>query len=171
MPHYYCDYCDAYLTHDSMAGRQQHMRGTPSPYRSVFSLDFFIHFPLIFGTFNSVIVFFSSVKIGWKHRENFKNYYQQFYPQWMMQQQVMHVQQMQQHQQAMMTAMALPPPPGIGLGMPPPPPGSSFFPPPPMAHPPVFRPPPAVAPPTAAVSVPVPAPTIQTAPPDQSTGI
>lgn len=27
MPRYYCDYCDAYLTHDSMAGRQQHMRG------------------------------------------------------------------------------------------------------------------------------------------------
>eukprot|EP01033_Poteriospumella_lacustris_P010898 gene10900-gene11741 len=27
MPRYYCDYCDAYLTHDSMAGRQQHMKG------------------------------------------------------------------------------------------------------------------------------------------------
>jgi hypothetical protein len=28
MPRFYCDYCDAYLTHDSMTGRQQHMRGT-----------------------------------------------------------------------------------------------------------------------------------------------
>ena len=27
MPRFYCDYCDAYLTHDSMTGRQQHMRG------------------------------------------------------------------------------------------------------------------------------------------------
>lgn len=27
MPRYYCDYCDSYLTHDSMAGRKQHMRG------------------------------------------------------------------------------------------------------------------------------------------------
>jgi hypothetical protein len=28
MPRFYCDYCDAYLTHDSAPGRQQHMRGT-----------------------------------------------------------------------------------------------------------------------------------------------
>lgn len=27
MPKYYCDYCDAYLTHDSAAGRAQHIRG------------------------------------------------------------------------------------------------------------------------------------------------
>ena len=27
MPRFYCDYCDAYLTHDSAPGRQQHMRG------------------------------------------------------------------------------------------------------------------------------------------------
>ena len=27
MPRFYCDYCDAYLTHDSMSGRQQHIRG------------------------------------------------------------------------------------------------------------------------------------------------
>lgn len=58
MPRFYCDYCDAYLTHDSMSGRQQHMR-------------------------------------GWKHRENFKLYYQQFYPQWMEQQQLLQMQMMQ----------------------------------------------------------------------------
>jgi U1 small nuclear ribonucleoprotein C len=45
MPRFFCDYCDAYLTHDSAPGRQQHIR-------------------------------------GWKHRENFKAYYQQFLPQW-----------------------------------------------------------------------------------------
>jgi hypothetical protein len=27
MPRYFCDYCDAYLTHDSAPGRQQHIRG------------------------------------------------------------------------------------------------------------------------------------------------
>lgn len=27
MPRFYCDYCDVYLTHDSFAGRKQHMRG------------------------------------------------------------------------------------------------------------------------------------------------
>ena len=27
MGRYFCDYCDAYLTHDSEAGRQQHNRG------------------------------------------------------------------------------------------------------------------------------------------------
>lgn len=27
MPRFFCDYCDAYLTHDSAAGRQQHIRG------------------------------------------------------------------------------------------------------------------------------------------------
>ncbi|DAZ97825.1 TPA: hypothetical protein N0F65_002495 [Lagenidium giganteum] len=48
MPRYYCDYCDTYLTHDSLfvfflqqAGRKQHNR-------------------------------------GWKHRENVKLYYEQF---------------------------------------------------------------------------------------------
>ena len=27
MPRFYCDYCDAYLTHDSPYGRMQHNRG------------------------------------------------------------------------------------------------------------------------------------------------
>ena len=27
MPRFFCDYCDAYLTHDSAPGRQQHIRG------------------------------------------------------------------------------------------------------------------------------------------------
>eukprot|EP00608_Synchroma_pusillum_P008966 CAMPEP_0198419694 /NCGR_PEP_ID=MMETSP1452-20131203/391_1 /TAXON_ID=1181717 /ORGANISM="Synchroma pusillum, Strain CCMP3072" /LENGTH=81 /DNA_ID=CAMNT_0044139831 /DNA_START=50 /DNA_END=291 /DNA_ORIENTATION=+ len=27
MPRYYCAYCDSTLTHDSEAGRKQHMRG------------------------------------------------------------------------------------------------------------------------------------------------
>ena len=27
MPKFYCDYCDAYLAHDSAAGRKQHTRG------------------------------------------------------------------------------------------------------------------------------------------------
>uniref|UniRef100_A0A7S1U3C6 U1 small nuclear ribonucleoprotein C n=1 Tax=Phaeomonas parva TaxID=124430 RepID=A0A7S1U3C6_9STRA len=27
MPRFFCDYCDTYLTHDSAAGRKQHMRG------------------------------------------------------------------------------------------------------------------------------------------------
>lgn len=27
MPRFYCDYCDVFLTHDSFAGRKQHMRG------------------------------------------------------------------------------------------------------------------------------------------------
>ena len=27
MGRYFCDYCDAFLTHDSEAGRQQHNRG------------------------------------------------------------------------------------------------------------------------------------------------
>ncbi|EGZ29404.1 hypothetical protein PHYSODRAFT_476304 [Phytophthora sojae] len=27
MPRYYCDYCDTYLTHDSVPGRKQHNRG------------------------------------------------------------------------------------------------------------------------------------------------
>eukprot|EP01039_Chlorochromonas_danica_P003348 gene3348-3671_t len=108
MPRYYCDYCDAYLTHDSMTGRQQHMK-------------------------------------GWKHRENFKNYYQQFYPQWMMEQQSrMHMQY-----------MGLPPPPpappgGLPMaGMPLPPPGFAPPPPPPFAMggmPPAFLPPPAFPP-------------------------
>lgn len=68
MPRFYCDYCDAYLTHDSMSGRQQHMR-------------------------------------GWKHRENFKLYYQQFYPQWIESQQMLQMQIMQQNQQYMMNNM------------------------------------------------------------------
>lgn len=28
MPRYLCDYCDAYLTHDSVTGRKQHCTGT-----------------------------------------------------------------------------------------------------------------------------------------------
>ena len=27
MPRYYCDYCDAYLTHDSASVRKQHSQG------------------------------------------------------------------------------------------------------------------------------------------------
>lgn len=34
--------------------------------------------------------------LGWKHRENFRNYYQQFYPQWMLEQHAMMQAQMQQ---------------------------------------------------------------------------
>ena len=31
MPRFFCDYCDAYLTHDSAPGRQQHIRGIYLP--------------------------------------------------------------------------------------------------------------------------------------------
>eukprot|EP01040_Poterioochromonas_malhamensis_P007558 gene7558-8160_t len=76
MPRYYCDYCDAYLTHDSMTGRQQHMR-------------------------------------GWKHRENFKTYYAQFYPQWLMAHQSLQMQLQLQHMLTLQQFQAgLPPPPG-----------------------------------------------------------
>ncbi|CAE7600171.1 unnamed protein product [Symbiodinium microadriaticum] len=83
MPRFFCDYCDAYLTHDSAPGRQQHIR-------------------------------------GWKHRENFKQYYMQFFPQFMQAQQA----------QAMMNQFQMPPPPMFGMPPGQPPPFLPFRPPP-----------------------------------------
>ena len=137
MPRFYCDYCDAYLTHDSMTGRQQHMRGS--------------HISL-FLLLSKIRIFFS----GWKHRENFKNHYQAYYPTWLQEQQALQIRQMQQFQ--MMHPMFMPPfmPPGMdmsqmmamGMGF-----GGPNAQPPtdqgaPQLPPPMFRPPPSVAPPT-----------------------
>lgn len=83
MPRFYCDYCDAYLTHDSMSGRQQHMR-------------------------------------GWKHRENFKIYYESVHAQWIQRQQHNQMQQgLLPHDQAQQFAHAQFPP-GMGMMCPPP---------------------------------------------------
>ena len=43
MPRYFCDYCDAYLTHDSAPGRQQHIRGWK--HRDAFKLHYQKYFP------------------------------------------------------------------------------------------------------------------------------
>mmetsp|Transcript_32612 Transcript_32612/g.54977 ORF Transcript_32612/g.54977 Transcript_32612/m.54977 type:complete len:147 (+) Transcript_32612:67-507(+) len=65
MPRFYCDYCDAYLTHDSMSGRKQHMR-------------------------------------GWKHKENFKNFYLNAFAQERQKMEMLeHQKQMMQQQQFM----------------------------------------------------------------------
>lgn len=103
-----------------MAGRQQHMRGKCSEI-------------LVIGCF-----IFNSFYSGWKHRENFRNYYQQFYPQWMLEQQA------RMHMQMLSQGLPVPPMPlpmGAAPGFLPPPHGMplppgvnappSFFPPPP----------------------------------------
>lgn len=43
MPRFFCDYCDAYLTHDSPNGRQQHIRGWK--HREAFKLYYEKYFP------------------------------------------------------------------------------------------------------------------------------
>jgi hypothetical protein len=139
MPRYYCDYCDAYLTHDSMTGRQQHMRGL--------SLLLFVQLLFLLLLFHA----FPSFLLGWKHRENFKNYYNQFYPQWIVQQQALQL-HLQMQFQSMLAAghhpstlpgmPPLPPAPHMGappgypgsvppLGSLPPPPPPNFLAPPP----------------------------------------
>ena len=116
---------------------------------------------------------------GWKHRENFKAYYQQFVGQWEMEQQqqammTAHEQQMQhlhhtlhQIQQAggvggggapgQHPGMMMQPPAGYPGGLPPPVNLAPGLPPPPMFRPPpMFQPPPAfqtgMVPPSAAAA-------------------
>ena len=110
MPRFFCDYCDAYLTHDSAPGRQQHIR-------------------------------------GWKHRENFKAYYQQFLPQWEAERMAREYQQFphsgQYHGSYGNVAPHMPPAnTGAHVGMV----GAI---PAPLAGMPTFRPPPAFQPPPA----------------------
>lgn len=116
---FFCDYCDAYLTHDSPAGRKQHTRGErPLP-------------PLhecaarcVDVAMTALLLSFSVVAAGWKHRQNFQQHYQQFYPAFVAKRQAM--------EYAM--GMAYPPPmPPPGMMAPPPP--MPFMPPPqpPMA--------------------------------------
>ena len=94
MPRFFCDYCDAYLTHDSAPGRQQHIRG--NPYKTSELETFFLHVENMFDFPCCIIV------TGWKHRENFKAYYQTFAQQWEQEQQakeMQHQMQMMQHMQ------------------------------------------------------------------------
>lgn len=110
MPRFFCDYCDAYLTHDSAPGRQQHIR-------------------------------------GWKHRENFKSYYQSFHQQWVMEQQMKQMQMAQEYhhqmmaQQQQMMASSFTAPPFNGQMMMPLAPNSI------PSGAPLFRPPPSMIPP------------------------
>jgi U1 zinc finger len=121
MPRFFCDYCDAYLTHDSAPGRQQHIR-------------------------------------GWKHRENFKAYYQQFLPQWeaeQMARQAQNFAHLGQYPHAYLPPMGMGLLPGVtaapgvpmGGAIPSSLPGGVGV--PMQMPPPMFRPPPAFQPPPA----------------------
>ena len=160
MPRFFCDYCDAYLTHDSAPGRQQHIRGTKKlPFHSILPSHFLLPYFCTHITLSSSFLYYQ----GWKHRENFKAYYQQFVQQWEMEQQQIMFQQMQQQQGGgggggqFPGGMTMPPPQMGQFGQPPPQMGQfgqpppQFMPPmnmaPGMLPPPMFRPPPTFQPP------------------------
>ncbi|KAI9911309.1 hypothetical protein PsorP6_009664 [Peronosclerospora sorghi] len=67
MPRYYCDYCDTYLTHDSLIVLLQSFFGS---FTSLFLLSFV---PFILQQAGR-----KQHNRGWKHRENVKLYYEQF---------------------------------------------------------------------------------------------
>ena len=101
--------------------------------------------------------------VGYKHRDNFRNYYQNMYQAWFAEQQMKQMQQMQQmHMQMMASGIPNNPAPGPYPASQPPLTMSSqgsaplFLPPGPALGlpPPIFRPPPSFAPP---ILLPVPA--------------
>lgn len=129
-----------------MSGRQQHIRGKHDAVTvHTVPKHVFMLFILIF------------ILLGWKHRENFKLYYQTHFPQWAMEQQMQHMQNQQfpgmmpgympppnmggmpghvdpqMHQMSMHPPAFMPPPNGLPGAVP--------------GQPPVFRPPPSMAPP------------------------
>jgi len=95
MTRFFCDYCNAYLTHDSQTGIEyQHKHHS---FRS------FVHIhPLLL----SVLILGRRQHIrGWKHREAFKNFYEQLFPAWQEQQRMLQM----QHQQQLAAAVQPPP--------------------------------------------------------------
>jgi U1 small nuclear ribonucleoprotein C len=119
MPRFFCDYCDAYLTHDSPNGRRQHIRGWK--HREAFKLYYEKFFPEFM-----------------QEQEAQKQI-----------QQIQHMQQMQmmmqQQQHQILSQQGVPPPPlgsQVVNNLPPGqpgqflPPGSSFQPPPSLQVPP-----------------------------------
>lgn len=86
---------------------------------------------------------------GWKHRENFKAYYQTFFPQWMLEQQTLQIQiqqvqlqQFQEFQRQQLLATGQVPLPTFALQTD----GAPAQPLPPGVPPPMFRAPPMGAP-------------------------
>jgi hypothetical protein len=101
MPRFFCDYCDAYLTHDSAPGRQQHIRGHPDKTANLETSTFDI---------GNMFDFLSFINMtGWKHRENFKAYYQTFAQQWEQEQQAKEMQHQMQMMQDMQGGGMMPP--------------------------------------------------------------
>lgn len=105
--------------------------------------------------FNNHLFVLSLLLLGWRHRESYRNYYQQFYPQWAMG----HTAYLQSQGVMPMPMPGMPGmPPAPFMGMPPPQSADGQrlqplpFPPGMQNPPPMFRPPPSFAPPPSAHS-------------------
>lgn len=73
MPRYYCDYCDTYLTHDSVRSSPDSEYMPRPPLRLTV-----LHFLFLFVPFSPQQAGRKQHNRGWKHRENVKLYYEQF---------------------------------------------------------------------------------------------
>ena len=65
MPRYYCDYCDTYLTHDSVRPDVVHLTSCP---HTIPTKSFCVRQPVVRKQHNT----------GYKHKANVRNYYMQF---------------------------------------------------------------------------------------------